>query len=285
MRYASLLHEGRPGWGMVDGDRIYPAPRDGSVPQTLLDFIRSGASHPDFSAWEGIPLDDTALQAPIPDPVRNIICLGLNYAEHAAESQSITLDNGDTPDHPVVFTKATTTINAPYGDFVLDARVTDKLDWEVELAVVMARGGRFIKADSALDHVFGYTVLNDLSARDLQRLHKQFFLGKSVDGSCPVGPWIVSADAIADPHDLELSCSVNGVVKQASNTRCLIFRIPEIVERLSTIMTLLPGDIIATGTPGGVGFARTPPEYLAAGDVVECRIDGIGHLRNRIIAA
>lgn len=284
MRYASFMHEGQPGWGIVDGEQVYHAARNGSHPESLLEFIRSGAPHPDSGAWPNIPLSDIELLAPLPEPVRNIICLGLNYAEHAAESQSIKLGDRDTPEYPIVFTKATTTINAPYGDFVLDEHVTDKLDWEVELAVVIGTGGRFIPADSALDHVFGYTILNDLTARDLQWRHKQFFLGKSLDGSCPIGPWIVSADSVANPHDLDLFCSVNGIGKQDSNTRFLIFRIPDIIAKISAVMTLLPGDIIATGTPGGVGFARTPPEYLFPGDVVECRIPGIGYLRNRIVA-
>lgn len=284
MRYASFMHEGQPGWGIVDGERVYCAARDSSHPESLLDFIRSGAPHPDGGTWPNIALDDIELLAPLPEPVRNIICLGLNYAEHAAESQSIKLGDRDAPEYPIIFTKATTTINAPYGDFVLEEHVTDKLDWEVELAVVIGTGGRFIPADSALDHVFGYTILNDLTARDLQRRHKQFFLGKSLDGSCPIGPWIVSTDSVANPHDLDLFCSVNGIAKQDSNTRFLIFRIPDIIAKVSAVVTLLPGDIIATGTPGGVGFARTPPEYLSPGDVVECRIPGIGCLRNRIVA-
>lgn len=211
------------------------------------------------------------------------MCLGLNYADHAAESQGLAPGNAEVPEYPIVFTKATTTITGPESEIVLDERVTQRLDWEVELAVVIGRGGRFIEADSALNHVFGYTILNDLSARELQRRHMQFFLGKSMDGSCPMGPWIVSRDEIPNPHDLNLSCLVNGVVKQDSNTRFLIFRIPQLIEQLSTVMTLLPGDIIATGTPAGVGFAREPAEYLNVDDTVECRIDRIGSIRNRII--
>ena len=189
----------------------------------------------------------------------------------------------ELPQSPVVFTKATTTVTGPHARIPVDQRVTRRLDWEVELGVVIGRAGRFISADTAMSHVFGYTVVNDLSARERQKHHKQFFMGKSMDASCPMGPWITTADAIADPHCLQIRCSVNDSVKQESNTRHLIFSIPRIIEELSTVMTLLPGDIIATGTPAGVGFARNPPEYLESGDVVVCAIESLGELRNTVV--
>jgi len=211
------------------------------------------------------------------------MCLGWNYAEHAKESSSAKgVQIQELPQHPIVFTKATTTVNGPFDVMVLDQSVTRRLDWEVELGVVIGKSGRHIAESDALSHVFGYTVINDLSARDLQKRHQQFFLGKSLDGSCPMGPWIVTADEIADPQNLGLRCLVNGQVKQDACTDQQIFSVANVIATLSKVMTLLPGDIIATGTPSGVGFARTPPEYLVPGDVVECEVEGIGKISNRI---
>lgn len=269
-------------WGVIDGATVYLAPKRNDAPTSVRDLIEAGGSLPNTADWERLPLTECELRAPIPEPRRNIMCLGLNYADHAAESQGTTPDQVQLPESPVVFTKATTTVTGPYADIPVDPRVTRRLDWEVELAFVVGRGGRFITRSEAMEHVFGYTIANDLSARERQKHHKQFFLGKSMDGSCPMGPCITTADEIADPHALAIGSSVNGSVKQDSNTRNLIFDIPRIIEELSTVMTLLPGDIIATGTPAGVGFARTPPEYLQSGDVVECHIEGLGVLRNTI---
>jgi len=173
-------------------------------------------------------------------------------------------------------------VNGPFGDVPYSTAVSTEFDYEVELAVVISQQGINIPREKAMDYVFGYAVLNDISARDLQRNGKQFFKGKSLDGSCPIGPWLVTADEVADPHNLAITCRVNGVTKQDSSTRHMIFDIPAIIEYLSLGMTLLPGDIIATGTPSGVGFARTPPEYLQPGDVVECEIEQIGLIRNQI---
>lgn len=236
------------------------------------------------SGTDWISLQDVTLCAPIPNPIRNIICLGWNYAEHAEESASvkgIKIDN--LPEDPIVFTKATTTVNDPFGDINYDDRVSTRLDWEVELGVIIGKQGRHIPQESALDYVFGYTVINDVSARDLQKRHKQFFLGKSVDGTCPMGPWIVTADEIKDPQNLNLNCKVNEVVKQNGNTNQQIFSVANIISTLSKAMTLLPGDIIATGTPSGVGFARNPPEYLKPGDVVECEVELIGKIINTVV--
>jgi 2-keto-4-pentenoate hydratase/2-oxohepta-3-ene-1,7-dioic acid hydratase in catechol pathway len=227
---------------------------------------------------------DLTWLAPIPQPRRNIICLGWNYAEHARESSAATeIPIEDLPTDPIVFTKATTTVNGPFDDVPCSETVSTRLDWEVELGVVIGKGGRNIDEAQALQHVFGYTVINDISARDLQKRHKQFFLGKSLDGSCPMGPWIVTADEIADPQQLDLSCRVNDELKQSANTAQQIFPVGRVISILSRVMTLLPGDIIATGTPSGVGFARTPPEYLQPGDRVECEVERVGRIINTLV--
>jgi 2-keto-4-pentenoate hydratase/2-oxohepta-3-ene-1,7-dioic acid hydratase in catechol pathway len=231
------------------------------------------------------PLASVELLAPIPRPRKNVFCLGRNYAEHAAESLRAIGREVKLPEYPNVFTKAVTAVSGPHADIPYDPRVSEQLDWEVELAVVIGHGGRHIPWQVALTHVFGYTVLNDVSARDIQ--HKpgiQWFQGKSLDGACPIGPWIVTADEIADPQALRLRLWVNGAPKQDSTTAHMIFDIATIIETLSRVLTLEPGDLIATGTPSGVGFARTPPEFLHPGDEVRAEIDGIGALVNRVVA-
>lgn len=234
-----------------------------------------------------IQLGGAVLLAPIPRPVKNVLCVGRNYAEHAAESlraagaQPIV---GQT--RPNIFTKAVTTVIGPFDDFPYDASVSEKIDWEIELAVIIGVGGRHIQREDALNHVFGYTVLNDISARDLQHAPGlQWFTGKSLDGSCPMGPWIVTTDEIPDPSKLRLSLTVNGEVKQVDTTASMIYDVPTLIASLSEFMTLEPGDIIATGTPAGVGFSRTPPEFLKPDDVMESTIDGIGTMRNRVVLA
>ena len=173
-------------------------------------------------------------------------------------------------------------MNGPYSDIAIDTGVSAKMDWEAELAVIIGKGGRGIKEQNALQHVFGYSVINDVTARDRQKWHKQFFIGKSFSGCCPMGPCIVSADEIDNPQDLPIRSWVNGVLKQESNSKHQIFKIAQVIAVLSQGMELEPGDIIATGTPSGVGYARTPPEYLMPGDVVECEVEGIGRIRNKI---
>jgi 2-keto-4-pentenoate hydratase/2-oxohepta-3-ene-1,7-dioic acid hydratase in catechol pathway len=187
------------------------------------------------------------------------------------------------PVAPQFFTKATLTVIGPGADVRLDRRLTQKLDYEVELAVVIGRGGRDIAATAALEHIFGYSIANDVTARDLQRRHDQWFKGKSLDTTLPLGPCIVSSDEISDPKSLELSLSVNGQERQRARVEQMIFDIPTIIATLSAGLTLLPGDIIATGTPSGVGFAMTPPQYLHDGDEMLARIDRIGELRNRVV--
>lgn len=229
-------------------------------------------------------LHNVHLVSPIPLPRKNIMCLGRNYHEHALESYQARGENRPQGDAPVIFTKATTTMNGPDGKIVIDPAVSEQIDWEAELAVIIGKAGKNIPEADALSYVFGYSVLNDVTARDIQDKFKQFFKGKSLDGYCPMGPWIVTADEIPDPQQLGIRLRVNGVLKQEASTADMIYSVQTIIAILSQGMTLEPGDIIATGTPSGVGFARNPPEYLKAGDSVEAEIDGIGLIRNGVIA-
>lgn len=231
-----------------------------------------------------LPVAAVELLAPIPRPRKNVFCLGRNYAEHAAESLRAIGQEVKVPAYPNVFTKAPTAITGPFADIPYDASLTTEIDWEVELTAVVGRAGRHIAKADALAYVFGYTILNDVSARDIQ--HKpgvQFFQGKSLDAASPVGPVIVTADEIPDPQKLRLRLLLNGEVKQDDTTANMLFDTATIIEVLSRVLTLEPGDLIATGTPAGVGFARTPPEFLKPGDVMESEIKGIGTMRNRIV--
>ncbi len=230
-----------------------------------------------------VEIDYKDILPPISRPKQNIICMGLNYEDHIKESEKVFLKDIKRPKHPIIFTKSTLSINSPYGDIEIRDEVSNELDWESELAIIIGKPGIRINKRDAYEHIFGYTVLNDISARDLQRNHKQFFLGKSLPGACPIGPCIVTKDEIENPHDLVISCKVNGKIKQESNTRYQIFDIPTQIESISRSTYLMPGDIIATGTPSGVGFARTPPEFLKDGDLVECEIEKIGKIINRVV--
>ena len=246
-----------------------------------LQTLHALAENATSKQW--LPLAELQLLSPIPKPRQNVMCLGWNYTEHVEETTGKTLEAPKLPKYPIVFTKAATSMNGPYADIPVNLQVSDKMDWEVELAVIIGKGGTGIKKEDAYTHVFGYSIINDVSARDIQKRHKQFFLGKSFTGACPMGPWIVTADEIADPQQLNLSCRVNGVSKQNSNTKFQIFDVATVIECLSKGMMLEPGDIIATGTPSGVGYVRNPPEYLLPGDVVECEIENIGIIRNSIV--
>lgn len=231
------------------------------------------------------PLAQVRLLAPIPRPTKNIMCLGMNYAEHARESMRAKGLPEKLPEHPVFFTKSVTTVNHPDAGIPLDPTVTQQLDWEVELAFIIGEGGKNISRADAMRHIWGYTIINDISARDLQNRHQQFFKGKSLDGSCPIGPWIVTADEIGNPAQLGLRLRVNGETRQDSTVGDLIFDIPTCIEVLSLGQTLEPGDIIATGTPSGVGMGMQPQTWLKAGDVIEAEIDRIGVLRNTVVKA
>jgi 2-keto-4-pentenoate hydratase/2-oxohepta-3-ene-1,7-dioic acid hydratase in catechol pathway len=233
--------------------------------------------------WQ--PLDRVTLLAPIPRPRQNVVCVGLNYVAHAVESDRARGREHKLPSAPVFFTKAVTAVAAPSGEFMLDGQATAQLDYEAELAFVIGRSGKNISRADALGYVFGYMVGNDISARDLQARHQQFFKGKSLDGSCPLGPWIVTADEIPDPAALTVRLRVNGELRQESGVHDLIFDVPTLIEHLSLGMTLEAGKIVLTGTPAGVGLGFTPPRFLQAGDVVETEIDGIGKLVTRIVGA
>jgi 2-keto-4-pentenoate hydratase/2-oxohepta-3-ene-1,7-dioic acid hydratase in catechol pathway len=224
----------------------------------------------------------TKLLAPIPWPRKNMVMLGINYREHVDEGARARSLDIKYPEWPVFFTKPATSVIGQNGK-VVHHKVTDRLDWEIELAVVMGKKGRDIPKDKAYDYVFGYTVCLDMTARELQRQHGQWFKGKSLDTFCPLGPWIVHKSALPDPQQVRLICRVNGEVMQDGNTRDMIFDIPTIIESLSSGLTLEPGDIISTGTPSGVGFARVPPVYLKPGDKVEGEVEGIGILQVEIV--
>jgi 2-keto-4-pentenoate hydratase/2-oxohepta-3-ene-1,7-dioic acid hydratase in catechol pathway len=286
MRFVTFQHaaeQPRPGVlvdkGVVDISTIAPDLL------TLIEMGEQGLQHVRDalgSAGTPLPLSDVQLLAPIPRPRKNIMCVGMNYVAHAYESARARGKPETLPPHPVYFTKAVTTVNHPEGIVPYDASVSEEIDWEVELAVVLGRTGKNIPEAEALEHVWGYTIINDVSARDIQDRHLQFFKGKSLDGTCPMGPAIVTADEIGDPHNLRLTLRVNGVTRQDSNTNDLVFNIPTLLATLSRGMTLEAGDILATGTPSGVGMGMQPPTYLRPGDVMEAEIEKIGVLRNRV---
>lgn len=239
-------------------------------------------------ATQGGPkVTDVRLLAPIPRPARNVYAVGWNYLDHFEEGQKVRADNKTStyPAHPVFFTKGTHTINGPYDPIPFDPAVSSMIDWEGELAVIIGKRGRNIKEADAMQYVFGYSVINDTTARDVQQTRHggQWFKGKSLDGHGPMGPWIVTADGL-DYNDLHLQTRVNGVVKQDANTKQMYFKVPRIIAELSLGLTLEAGDIIATGTPSGTGFAMKPPQFLKPGDVMETEISGIGIIRNTIRA-
>ena len=233
-----------------------------------------------------IPLDSVVLEAPFPRPSRNIFCVGKNYREHAKEFSRSGFDSsaamGEVPKEPIIFSKVPECVIAHGDDVIIDSSVSEAIDYEAELAVIIGTGGRNIKAKDAMAHVWGYTIVNDVTARDLQGRYSQWLIGKSQDTFCPMGPAAVTADEI-DVEDTDVRCLVNGEVRQQANTRDLIFDVPTIIATISAGVTLIPGDIIATGTPAGVGIGFKPPKYLRDGDVVRVEIDGIGALENRFV--
>ena len=235
------------------------------------------------AAADGPAIDQVRLLAPIPIPTRNVYAVGWNYLDHFKEGAAMRVKEADLPEHPVFFTKAVHAVNGPFDPIPFDANVSDKIDWEGELAVIIGKKGRNIAEAEAMDYVFGYSVINDTTARDIQQKKHggQWFKGKSLDGHGPFGPWIIPA-AELDPAKLHLITRVNGVIKQDASTEQMYFKVPRIISELSLGMTLEPGDIIATGTPPGVGGARNPPEYLKPGDVLETEIVEIGVIRNII---
>jgi 2-keto-4-pentenoate hydratase/2-oxohepta-3-ene-1,7-dioic acid hydratase in catechol pathway len=289
----SPLPSGDPRPGLVVGDkRIVDIPAalgaDADT-ATMLGIIRAGDTMlARLRQLEKAPpaatlaLGDVKLHAPIPRPAKNVFCVGWNYLEHFEEGAKKLQDNRELPRWPVFFSKAPTAVTGPYDTIPFDAKISTSMDWEVELGMILGKDGKDIAEGDAMRHVFGYTVINDVSWRDLQRRHGgQWHKGKSLDGTCPMGPWIVTADSI-DPTNLRVTCRVNGVTKQDSNTKFLYFKLPRLIVDLSMGQTLEAGDVISTGTPEGVGFARTPPEFMKPGDLLETEIEGIGTLRNPI---
>jgi 2-keto-4-pentenoate hydratase/2-oxohepta-3-ene-1,7-dioic acid hydratase in catechol pathway len=265
------------------------------LPSTMLEFIDLGplaiealkSALDDASALDllgcSVPEGNVVLLAPIPRPRKNIFGIGLNYTEHVAESARALDTSGALPKQPIIFSKPPTAVAAWNDPIRHNAKVTQQLDWETELAVVIGQTARHVDAARALDYVFGYTVINDVSARDCRRAG-QWIVSKGQDSFAPMGPCIVTRDEIADPHTLNLWTKVNGVEKQNSNTSFMLFNVNQLIADISSVMTLEPGDIIATGTPAGVGAGRDPQEFMWPGDVVECHVEGIGTLRNPIIA-
>ncbi|MDO6587486.1 fumarylacetoacetate hydrolase family protein [Salipiger sp. 1_MG-2023] len=255
------------------------------VPWELEALIAAGdaalADLQDQSALVQLAPGAFRLVAPYPSRAKNVFCVGRNYMAHVAEGDRAQKQNVGVTEVPVFFTKPPTAITDPDGTIPIFPHVSTAIDYEVELGVVIGKPGRDIPPERAMEHVFGYTIVNDISARDVQRRHGgQYFKGKGLDGSCPIGPVIVTADAIGDPHALAIRCSVNGELRQDGNTRDMVFNIPTLIASLSQGMTLEPGDILATGTPSGVGYAMDPPRYLQDGDSVTCEIEGIGRLTN-----
>ena len=297
MRLASYRHQGQIRVGQVspDGATVTAFALDAACAQhgalRLIEQVAAGLLLPALTG-PAIALAAVQLVAPLPLPRRNLFCVGRNYHAHAQELQGSVFKNNNTNTEawPIVFTKVPECVVGPDAEVLLPgAAISSQIDYEAELAVVIGRGGRNIPRDQAMDHVFGYTIVNDVTARDVQMRHGQWDLGKSFDTFCPMGPWIVTADEL-DGCDTRVRCWVSTAggapeLRQDGRTRDLIFDISALIETCSRGITLYPGDVIATGTPAGVGMAMTPPRWLQAGDAVRIEIDGIGTLQNRFVAA
>jgi 2-keto-4-pentenoate hydratase/2-oxohepta-3-ene-1,7-dioic acid hydratase in catechol pathway len=293
MRLATFTTGGDPAVGVVDEparlvrDVSALLPPGTGMLELIEGWLRWGPVLAERAgAAPALDLERVRLLAPIPVPRRDVFAVGKNYREHVAEFGRSGYDQPDRsealPEHPVVFTKATTSVTGPYDDIDPHHGVTAELDYEAELGVIIGRGGRGISRDDAFAHVWGYTAIDDVTARDLQARHKQWTIGKSLDTHCPMGPYAVSADEVPDVTALQVQSSVNGEPRQSAPVKDLIFDIPELIAVISAGITLLPGDIIATGTPAGVGIGFDPPRFLTSGDVVEVTITGLGTQRNRI---
>lgn len=292
MNFVTFVNEGREQVGVLHEGQIMPLDQMLKRPVTnMIDLIVSFQTEWLAQIEEqvqsgdiaGIPLANVKLLAPIPFPRRNVICLGKNYADHAREIKITKISDTFLPDRPIYFTKMASPA-AGHGDVIsISRRATVQVDYEAELAVVIGKDGANIAPEQAEEHIFGYTIANDLSARDLQAGHKQWFKGKSLDGFCPLGPVLVHKSAIPWPVHLDIQCRINGELRQNSNTKNMIFDIPYIISDLSRGLTLKAGDIICTGTPSGVGMGYEPPVFLKDDDIIECFIEKIGKLTNRIV--
>lgn len=290
MRFVTFKFNGREKTGILSDDRISVISSEGLYPNLTMTNLIKGFNN--ALAYEitklknsddQIPLNKIELLSPIPNPPRGVICLGKNYMDHIREVAKAIDRESIVPKYPIYFSKIVDRCPGHNGNIPSHKELTDSLDYEAELAVIIGKEGRNIPAEEADDYIFGYTILNDVSVRDAQRRHSQWFKGKSFDGSCPIGPWIVTKDEFKLPVELDIKSYVNGELRQNSNTRELIFDIPYVISDFSKGITLMPGDIIATGTPAGVGMGFDPPKYLSAGDVVECYIENIGSLINKVI--
>ena len=287
MRLVTIRTNGGARLGVLrNGDEVVEV----DDPKDMLSLIAAGdeglsrvKKAVDSSRARAHRLADVALLAPIPEPRGNVIAMGRNYQKHAEESAR---KEGYEPKPPTIFTKAITSITEPFADIAIDPDISDQIDWEAELAIVIGTPGANIKRQDAMRHVFGYMVLNDVTARDMQNgWGGQYFKGKSLDRSCPIGPWIVTPDELPTPQSLAVRLRLNGELKQDGNTRDMIYPLDATIEWCSKGMTLVSGTIIATGTPDGVGFYRTPTEVIKPGDVMETEVEGIGTLRNRFVSA
>jgi 2-keto-4-pentenoate hydratase/2-oxohepta-3-ene-1,7-dioic acid hydratase in catechol pathway len=283
MKVATYRIGGERRVGMVDVDRqtisAFDIPESEAAVGVLALIDRSDMPR----VLSAMPLREAAIEAPIVRPRRNIFCVGKNYHEHAKEFASSGFDSsaasGIVPKHPIIFSKVPECVVAHGDPVYVDRDVSQAVDYEAELGVIIGKGGRGIKRENALDHVWGYTIINDVTARDLQGLYSQWLIGKSQDTFCPMGPWAVTRDEI-DLSDTKIQCWINGELRQDANTRDLIFDIPTIIATISAGVTLMPGDIIASGTPAGVGIGFKPPRYVGPGDVARIEIAGIGVLQN-----
>ncbi|MEQ8175532.1 MAG: fumarylacetoacetate hydrolase family protein [Syntrophomonadaceae bacterium] len=289
MRFVTYEYNGEQQPGLLLSDGVIPLSgpglQFGSMNQ-LIDSMNNDLEKKltalAVSQVNTLPLDSIKLLAPIPYPKRNVFCLGKNYEEHAREINATRISDSGIPEVPIYFTKLAAPAIAHGDPLVVSPHATVQVDYEVELAIIIGKEGSNIRIDEALEYVFGYTIINDVTARDLQVSHKQWFKGKSLDSFCPMGPCIVYRDEINTPVELDIQCRVNGELRQNSNTRNMIFDIPYIINDLSKGLTLKPGDIICTGTPSGVGMGFDPPRFLKNGDVVECYIQNIGSLTNQV---
>lgn len=287
MRLARFESEGRTRTGIVTGDEIVDLSAT-NLPADPVDLIASW-DHPSLEeAARSAPrhsLDEVRLRTPLV-PRKNVIAVGRNYRDHAAEFSASGFDASEKqiiPDHPVIFTKAPTSVIGPDEPIVTANDPTGTTDYEGEMAVVIGRLARNVSREEATKHVFGWTIVNDVTARDLQKRHVQWFMGKSPDTFCPIGPWVVTIDELPDIEASWMRTHVNGELRQEAPIEALIFGVPELIATLSEVMTLEPGDVIATGTGRGVGIGFDPPKYLESGDIVEISIDRIGTLRNPVV--
>lgn len=280
MKLLSCEYKGETFAAVSDGKKAYKAAPD---MYALLDRLEGALPGPELLAGEGIDLGELRLLAPIPEPRQDVICLGMNYMDHSAEAAKWGKDDFvKNAGKAVYFSKRAAYIVGPGGEIDPHFDIVDGLDYEAELAVVLGKDAYRVSKEDAFDYVLGYSVLNDVSARNLQKAHKQFYFGKSLDTHTTMGPWIVTRDKLPGAPELDIRCLINGEKRQDSNTRYMIFGVAEVIAELSQGMTLKAGTIIAMGTPAGVGMGFEPPKYLACGDVVRCEIDGIGVLENPV---